>query len=793
MQPVKMLSVWIICGILLVSGFVFAKAGHSSSTTGTFDSETLAAIQAWLPTIASTCPYIQGYYPDGGAAQAACSASPYGTFDEWYFNEGLYNRFGWYGWRISCCGYCYNMLWLYPHGQGTYFTTSYVPDTSEAPDKNQGVPQNGACVGNPINVATGNKFEPVTDLAISTPGLPFEFRRYYNSTVIANGPLGYGWTHSFSVSLQVAQTYPTLRIKIIDADGTALYFRQVFLTNGTSSFFGESGVKDRLIKLPSGEYKLRRKKDNLTYLFGTNGKLNQIADPNGNTLTLTYTSGLVTQVTNNFGKSIYIHYDTNSHIDQITDPNGQLLFYSYASGNLTGVTYPDTTSMGYAYDTSHRLTNKYDLAGTTLDSHLIGYWDYNITTGRVSTYYRFKKDTVPQETIDFSYGTSEPRTITLTRSSGTTTYTSVIKDGIRVIMAIEGCGATCGGDTNKTFTYDQWVNLTDSTSISEGQSYTTHYAYDEPANFWDRVGEVVQKNEALGFPEERPTTYTYTHRTDDPFLLTQSTETKPSVLASGQNKIITTAYDSYGKITSRTETGYVLVNTVPTQRAYTTGFQYNGFGQLTQINGPRTDVADVTTFAYYPNDDGQGNNRAQLMTITDALGHITQYSNYDANGNVGTVTDPNGVINQLTYDQRNRIKTITNQSTSAVTQYFYDSRGNIAYIIPPEGNRVDFTYNLADKVTEITDNLGNKIEYEYDVEGNRTGEKSYDPQQNLKKSLTFTFDAYNRLKRIVNPDTTYTEYTYDAKGNRTTVQNPRTNSTSFAYDALDRLTQTVNL
>ena len=32
------------------------------------------------------------------------------------------------------------------------------------------------------------------------------------------------------------------------------------------------------------------------------------------------------------------------------------------------------------------------------------------------------------------------------------------------------------------------------------------------------------------------------------------------------------------------------------------------------------------------------------------------------------------IITQRTYDQRNRIKTITNQTTGAQTQYFYDSQ-----------------------------------------------------------------------------------------------------------------------
>ncbi len=225
----------------------------------------------------------------------------------------------------------------------------------------------------------------------------------------------------------------------------------------------------------------------------------------------------------------------------------------------------------------------------------------------------------------------------------------------------------------------------------------------------------------------------------------------------------------------------------PVQRTYTTTYQYNAQGQLTQINGPRTDVNDITTYAYYPNTSDQGNNRGQIYTITNALNQTTQLSNYDANGNVGTITDPNGVVTTLTYDARNRLVTAMDQSTSALTQYFYDSHGNLSYIIPPEGNRIDYTYNLADKLTQITDTLGNKIVYGYDVEGNKTGEDILDPSNTLKKQLDYTYDEYNRLKRIINPDTTYTEYTYDGKGNRTSVRDPKANVTNMVYDAFDRL------
>ena len=225
----------------------------------------------------------------------------------------------------------------------------------------------------------------------------------------------------------------------------------------------------------------------------------------------------------------------------------------------------------------------------------------------------------------------------------------------------------------------------------------------------------------------------------------------------------------------------------PPQKTYTTQYQYNTLGQLTQINGPRTDVSDITTLEYYANTPDQGNNRGQLKAIVNALSQRTEFSNYDANGNVGTITDPNGVITQRTYDERNRIKTITNQTTGAQTQYFYDARGNLSYIILPEANRIDFTYNLANKLTEIKDSLDNKIQYQYDVEGNRIREEIKDPQGTLKKYLDFTYDAYNNLKRIINPDTTYTEYTYDGRKNPTASKDPKNNSTLYTYDPLSRL------
>jgi RHS repeat-associated protein len=652
------------------------------------------------------------------------------------------------------------------------------PEQAQSRDGNLGS-QPQLCnvhIENPINVATGNKYEEVLDLSVWIPGIPLEFRRSYNSQSNddGTGPLGYKWTHNYELSVEVIQASGPRKVKIWDWDGRALYFTE--RSSGSEIiYYGESGVKDRLKQvIATGEYFLRRKEGNLTYQFGSDGKLEEISDPNGNTLTLTYTSGLLTQVSNNFGKSLSIQY-TNNRISSITDPKSQSISYGYTNGDLTSVTYPDDNSISYAYS-NHLLTDKYDT-----DGNLIGHWGYDSYSG-VNNYYSHIKDSVPQEEVTLSY---PPRGTEVTSSTGTTTYTVASIDGITVVQAIEGC-STCGG-VNKSFQYSNYLELTDVTFIDGGNQYTTHYVYDNPPDPKDKVGEINEMTEALGWPEQRITSYTYTHPADDPFILTQSTETVKSVVDPQQDKVTTTTYDNQGNILSRQESGYVFINGVPTQKTYTTQYQYNTLGQLTQINGPRTDISDITRLEYYANTPDQGNNQGQLEAIVNAQSQRTEFSNYDANGNVGTITDPNGVIIQRTYDERNRIKTITNQTTGAQTQYFYDIRGNLSYIILPEVNRIDFTYNLANKLTEIKDSLNNKIQYQYDVEGNRTREETKDPQGTVKKYLDFTYDAYNNLKKIINPDTTYTEYTYDGRKNPTSSKDPKNNTTTYSYDPLSRL------
>src|SRR5207237_9199741 len=71
-------------------------------------------------------------------------------------------------------------------------------------------------------------------------------------------------------------------------------------------------------------------------------------------------------------------------------------------------------------------------------------------------------------------------------------------------------------------------------------------------------------------------------------------------------------------------------------------YTYNSNGSVLTVNGPRTDVSDVTTYTYYLNDDADLGKRGNIATITNALGHLTSITAYNAHGQPLTIVDPNG-------------------------------------------------------------------------------------------------------------------------------------------------------
>jgi YD repeat-containing protein len=141
-------------------------------------------------------------------------------------------------------------------------------------------------------------------------------------------------------------------------------------------------------------------------------------------------------------------------------------------------------------------------------------------------------------------------------------------------------------------------------------------------------------------------------------------------------------------------------------------YTYNSQGLIETANGPRTDVSDITTYAY----DSQG----RLTTVTNALSHITQLSNFDNYGNPQTVVDANGVTTSLGYSPQGWLASVS--TAGSTTSFEHDAIGQITKVTRGDGSWLEYSWSAARRLTAITNNRGEKIEYDYDPMGQQQSE-----------------------------------------------------------------------
>ncbi|AXA91169.1 RHS repeat protein [Massilia sp. YMA4] len=168
-------------------------------------------------------------------------------------------------------------------------------------------------------------------------------------------------------------------------------------------------------------------------------------------------------------------------------------------------------------------------------------------------------------------------------------------------------------------------------------------------------------------------------------------------------------------------------------------YTYHADGKLKSVSGPRTDVGDITTYTY----DSWGN----PATATDALGHVTRYSEYDANGRVGRIDAPNGTWVTLAYSERGWLRSRTEHGGEDAlhTQFDYDGVGLLKKVTLPDGNVTEYEYDDAHRLYRVSDSAGNQIVYTLDLTGNRIREQARDPDGALARQLIRVYDVTGKL------------------------------------------------
>ena len=533
----------------------------------------------------------------------------------------------------------------------------------------------------PINFSTGNKYKRQTDLLLSGPGLPFGFSRFYNSQNHDQSILGFGWTATFSDRITISGS----EITLVQSDGRHVKF----VDDGQGKFISVAD-KIRIIEPEGDGYRLTEP-EGLKMSFNAGGNLVAIQDINGNTQTVTYTDGRISSVTDTFGRYLTFNYDGAGRLSTLTTPAGQYTYTYDASGNLARVDNPDTTFKTYIYDDpndAHNLTGIIDENNVRSMTTVYDSLDRAIRSESAGGFKR----------SDIEYVSDNVRNVTDSRGN-ITTFQLAVSYGIGRIESSTGTGCSnCAASLGESYQLSDrlWID-----SETDAEGAVTNYSY-------DTRGNMLTKTEAVGTSQERTISYTW-----HPSLSKITTITRESVANPGQTNLTSFDYDTAGNLLRTTIAGYEGTNPVTRTIAYT----YNASGQLVTVDGPRTDVTDVTTFTYYPNDSAQGLNRGQLQKVANAVGQETLYANYNAWGKPQSVTDINGVATAFVFDTAGRVESSTRDGKT--TTFDYDNVGRLLSITLPGGRTITYTYTSAGLAETITDNIGNYIRYTYDTEGNR--------------------------------------------------------------------------
>ena len=604
--------------------------------------------------------------------------------------------------------------------------------------------------GHGINFGTGNKYVSETDISLDGP-MRLAFSRTYNNQSTVSGVLGYGWSASFTEKL-IDATSTIIRVR---SDGR--YIR--FAANPDGSFTSALGASETITRTTDGFQLAKANREVHTY--DSRGRLAAIAYARGTRLTYAYTGDQVGSITDSLGRTLTFTY-TGNKLTSLATPVGNLTYSYDGNDNLISVTRPGNANQTYEYATSgdvHNLIGVIDATGARLQTLTYDSSDRVVTSSLAGN----------SESVTIDYPSLLTRTVTDAQNV-VSTYELEVQQGVARVKSFTGPGcSSCDLDTGSSYMYNSRQQVS---SVADAKDIITTYTY-------DAKGNRLTETEASDAPLARTTTTTYTANNQPAAI------SVPSVNNPGQQMVTTNTYDVQGNLLSQARAGFARTSPI----SETTSYTYNSMGQLVTVDGPRTDVDDTLTLVYYANDPSQGHNRAQLHTVTDALGQSITYGDYTPLGKPGTITDSTGLATTLTYTIRGDV--LTHTTSNLVTSYSYDPAGRLQTTTLPGNHTIKYTY-VHDRVASITDSLGNAITDSYDVAGRQTGRQVHDSSHVLTYSLDLGYDQAGNLVRRTYADNAEEQFAYDPVRNLVQATNPLGTVTDYSYDGLRRmLTQGV--
>ena len=500
--------------------------------------------------------------------------------------------------------------------------------------------------GNPCHPTTGDKSLIETDF--ESPTLTFS-RSYHSLTPYDDyAAMGRGWTHDYSQRIlnENGATIPTR--KLLDGKGNVEQFK---CTNSPTCSAYRSVSKPGHVLLPITGGWLYRSPDGLQQTFDAEGKLDGIERLSGDYvfLTVAYNSNKkVSSVTDQSGRRLQFAYDTNGMLSTLTLPSGNVIRYEYAHPagiavqaterqNLVKVIREDLKTRLYHYEDKNPDTtprNAYLLTGITDEKGIrFATYAYDDRARVISSEHANGAGRV---TLNYTRRAGESHNWSITQVTqplGEVVTYDMDATVFRKPTSIEDSRG------NFSISYDPATDWRSSRTDREQKQ--TSYVYDSLHE--------IRRTEAAGTADARVI------ETDWNNTINRIAERREP------GKKTNYTYNIRGQVLTRTEKDTSTLAT----RAWTyTYFEPPSLGalvgKLQTMNGPRTDVSDITTYEYYTSNAANGDYLiGDRKAVVNALGHRSDFLQYDANGRPLQVRDANNSLTVLTYHPRGWISTRT--------------------------------------------------------------------------------------------------------------------------------------
>lgn len=592
-------------------------------------------------------------------------------------------------------------------------------------------------VGKGIDAKTGHYSYQTTDLQVAGTLLGLKFERSYSSTLrdIDRG-MGMGWRHNYDIQLILNPGEAIVQM----GDGSRLRFSQLitYPANAPNTpqyidfYMAPAGVAADL-KHVNTKYELKTV-EGILYTFNTSGLLEKIKDTSNHSLSLTYTNGKLSRVTDDAShKLIKLTYKTGTalietvesfeqiganeissgykvqftythdaistnpdiFIDRlatVTDPNLKEWTYSYEDTNpklLTKVQDPlERILVQTEFDTNGRAIKQYDGAGT-LAAQIVYNSDHSLVSdasGRTTKVSFDGRNTLSQ--LELPDGSIEQR------SAG---------GNYRLKEITDGNGATTQVDWEANCMSPARVTDAIGGQTRVGRTSPTYPSYIDgnPTGVVDAVG--------------RATTFEYIGK-----LLQSKTN------ALGQTTIYSYTSASFGLPSG-------LLQSVTDPTGSKTEYVYTPTGQITQTirnsNLPQAQ-RQTTIYTYY----GDGSGRLKTLQSQNGTGPIehTAWFCYDAVGHIIRQIERNGTLTDS--ETPCNTQSFIPQTGDQIRSSIYDDAGNQIATIDPDGVITRTYYDSLNRPEFVVRNLfGQQIEAETppgdalrSVEQNLTTQTVYD-------------------------------------------------------------------